>query len=183
MAAAPTTIASRRCAPPRRCSIRPSYMQAPPDWHLAVSDIKGSTEVVAQGRHGDVNFAAATMIAALVNLCGTIPYQFGGDGAVALVPPQHAETARYRPGPHTAIRQDRVRAGATGRHRAGPGVDGSRRQPSCCQICAGRWQHLCGVFMAAASSCWNIRSRAAAMTVSAFWPRSRRNAMTANHRT
>lgn len=71
-----------------------SYMQAPPDWHLAVSDIKGSTEVVAQGRHGDVNFAAATMIAALVNLCGTIPYQFGGDGAVALVPPQHAETAR-----------------------------------------------------------------------------------------
>ncbi len=71
-----------------------SYMPAPADWHLAVSDIKGSTQAVAAGRHSEVNFAAATMIASLVNLCGTIPYQFGGDGAVALIPPQHAEIAR-----------------------------------------------------------------------------------------
>ncbi|HEY1721978.1 MAG TPA: DUF3095 family protein [Magnetospirillaceae bacterium] len=71
-----------------------SYAPAPADWWLAVSDIKGSTDAVAEGRHGDVNFAAAAMIAALVNLCGTIPYQFGGDGAVALVPPQHAEAAK-----------------------------------------------------------------------------------------
>ena len=34
------------------------------------------------------------MISALSNLAGTIPYQFGGDGAVALVPPDYAAEAR-----------------------------------------------------------------------------------------
>ena len=57
------------------------YARAPGDWLLAVSDIKGSTQAVAEGRHSDVNFSAAAMIAALTNLCGQIPYQFGGDGA------------------------------------------------------------------------------------------------------
>ena len=70
------------------------YVAVPPEWYLAVSDIKGSTAAVETGQHSDVNFAAAAMIAALNNLCGTIPYQFGGDGAVALVPPQHAKAAR-----------------------------------------------------------------------------------------
>lgn len=70
------------------------YVPVPEDWFLAVSDIKGSTAAVAGGQHSDVNFAAAAMIAALTNLCGTIPYQFGGDGAVALVPPHHAKAAR-----------------------------------------------------------------------------------------
>jgi hypothetical protein len=70
------------------------YAPAPLDWWLALSDIRGSTEAVAGGRHANVNFAAAAMIAALVNLCGSIPYQFGGDGAVALVPPEHEAEAR-----------------------------------------------------------------------------------------
>ncbi len=34
------------------------------------------------------------MISALSNLAGTIPYQFGGDGAVALIPPGFADEAR-----------------------------------------------------------------------------------------
>jgi hypothetical protein len=70
------------------------YAPAPPDWFLAFSDIRGSTEAVASGRHSDVNFAAAAMITALVNLAGSIPYQFGGDGAAALVPPEYGEAAR-----------------------------------------------------------------------------------------
>ncbi len=70
------------------------YVPAPSHWWLAFSDIRGSTDAVAAGRHADVNFAAAAMIAALVNLCGAIPYQFGGDGAVALVPPEDAAAAR-----------------------------------------------------------------------------------------
>ncbi len=70
------------------------YVRAPDEWFLAVSDIQGSTAAVEAGRHSDVNFAAAAMIAALKNLCGPIPYQFGGDGAVALIPPQHAVQAR-----------------------------------------------------------------------------------------
>ena len=64
------------------------YTQAPADWLIAVSDIQGSTAAVNAGNHSDVNFAAAAMIASLTNLCGSIPYQFGGDGAVALVPPE-----------------------------------------------------------------------------------------------
>lgn len=70
------------------------YVRAPDEWFLAVSDIQGSTAAVEAGRHSDVNFAAAAMIASLNNLCGQIPYQFGGDGAVALIPPAFAATAR-----------------------------------------------------------------------------------------
>lgn len=70
------------------------YVAAPDDWWLAISDIRGSTAAVAAGRHSDVNFAAAAMIAALTNLCGQVPYQFGGDGAVTLVPPGDMATAR-----------------------------------------------------------------------------------------
>ncbi|MGE3334410.1 MAG: DUF3095 family protein [Rhodospirillaceae bacterium] len=70
------------------------YVQAPDDWFIACSDIKGSTAAVQSGRHSDVNFAAAAMISALSNLAGSIPYQFGGDGAVALVPPDFAAEAR-----------------------------------------------------------------------------------------
>lgn len=71
-----------------------NYAPVPDSWYLAVSDIKGSTQAVETGHHSDVNFAAAAMIAALNNLCGAIPYQFGGDGAVALVPPAYAKDAR-----------------------------------------------------------------------------------------
>lgn len=70
------------------------YVQAPADWYIACSDIKGSTAAVAAGKHPDVNFAAAAMISALTNHCGEIPYQFGGDGAVALIPPAFASDAR-----------------------------------------------------------------------------------------
>lgn len=86
-----------RLAPMRSASAvfdERDYAPAPGDWWLAFSDIRGSTEAVAAGHHSDVNFAAAATIAALVNLCGSIPYQFGGDGAAALVPPEHGAAAR-----------------------------------------------------------------------------------------
>ena len=70
------------------------YAPAPDSWFVAVSDIKGSTAAVAQGRHSDINFSAAAMIAGLTNHCGSLPYQFGGDGAVALVPPHMKSDAR-----------------------------------------------------------------------------------------
>ena len=70
------------------------YAPAPDDWLLAFSDIRGSTAAVAAGRHSEVNFCAAAMIAALTNALGPIPYQFGGDGAVALVPPADGARAR-----------------------------------------------------------------------------------------
>lgn len=72
------------------------YRAAPDDWELVVTDIVGSTQAVSEGRHKTVNFVAAMAIAALKNLCAParLPFLFGGDGSVVMVPPSHAEVAR-----------------------------------------------------------------------------------------
>jgi hypothetical protein len=72
------------------------YRRAPDDWQLAVTDIVDSTGAIARGQHKTVNFVAATAIAALRNLCAPtrIPFLFGGDGAVVMVPPEYAAKAR-----------------------------------------------------------------------------------------
>jgi len=72
------------------------YRKAPDDWEVAVTDIVDSTGAIAKGQHKTVNFVAATGIAALRNLCAPtrIPFLFGGDGAVVMVPPEYATRAR-----------------------------------------------------------------------------------------
>lgn len=72
------------------------YRPAPSDWALVVTDIVNSTGAVARGLHKTVNFVAAMSIAGLRNLCAPmrIPFLFGGDGAVVLVPPQNIAQAR-----------------------------------------------------------------------------------------
>jgi hypothetical protein len=72
------------------------YRSAPDDWELAVTDIVDSTGAIAKGQHKTVNFVAAMGIAALRNLCAPIriPFLFGGDGAVVMVPPEYAAKAR-----------------------------------------------------------------------------------------
>jgi len=72
------------------------YRPAPDDWALALTDIVGSTEAVAAGRHKTVNFVAAMAIAAAKNLCAPepIPFLFGGDGAVLMVPPRRQQAMR-----------------------------------------------------------------------------------------
>ncbi|MBI3445502.1 MAG: DUF3095 domain-containing protein [Magnetospirillum sp.] len=71
------------------------YHRAPPDWLAVSTDVRGSTLAVEQGRQKTVNFVGASAIAALRNLCapGDLPFQFGGDGAMALVPARHAAEA------------------------------------------------------------------------------------------
>ncbi|MBV5335645.1 DUF3095 family protein, partial [bacterium] len=60
-------------------------------WAVAVADVVGSTRLAAEGRHRDVNFvagAAVSVISAVLERAGHRPCcQFGGDGAVAAVPP------------------------------------------------------------------------------------------------
>jgi len=72
------------------------YRAAPDDWALVVTDIVDSTLAIAAGGHKTVNFVAAMAIGALKNLCApmSIPFLFGGDGAVVMVPPRHAAQAR-----------------------------------------------------------------------------------------
>lgn len=72
------------------------YCAVPADWLVVVTDIEGSTAAIEAGKQKSVNFCGAAAIAALKNLCqpDIIPFQFGGDGAVILVPPHHAVSAR-----------------------------------------------------------------------------------------
>lgn len=72
------------------------YAPAPANWLLAVTDVESSTRAVETGRYQLVNLAGAAGIAAVRNVCGgqAIPFLFGGDGAVVLVPPDFADAAR-----------------------------------------------------------------------------------------
>ena len=81
---------------PQRTFDDTHYRPAPDDWALALTDVVGSTEAIAAGRHKTVNFVAAMAIAAARNLCAPepIPFLFGGDGAVLMVPPQRQPAMR-----------------------------------------------------------------------------------------
>ena len=73
-----------------------NYRTAPDDWLLCVTDVENSTGAIDRGLHKRVNFAAASAIAALKNLCApvSIPVLFGGDGCIAMVPASRANEAR-----------------------------------------------------------------------------------------
>ncbi len=71
--------------------------QVPETWSVVISDIKGSTVLMRNGRQTDVNLIGAACIAAVRNCYSprSIPYVFGGDGASFLVPSEHlAEVMR-----------------------------------------------------------------------------------------
>lgn len=65
-----------------------SFVKVPDDWHIFVTDVKGSTRAIADGRYRDINVLGASSIAAARNAANPIeiPYVFGGDGATILVP-------------------------------------------------------------------------------------------------
>ncbi|QCG96758.1 DUF3095 domain-containing protein [Azospirillum sp. TSA2s] len=67
-------------------------------WSLAVADVTGSTQLAGQGRHRDVNFVAAGVVAVLSDAVRVgqeqVACQFGGDGAIAAVPPGREDAAR-----------------------------------------------------------------------------------------
>ncbi|MFW5690928.1 MAG: DUF3095 domain-containing protein [Chloroflexota bacterium] len=71
------------------------YYDVPPDWLIAMTDVRGSTEALAAGRYKDVNAIAAASITALLNIMAgvDVPFVFGGDGAAILIPPDVATAA------------------------------------------------------------------------------------------
>ena len=65
-----------------------SYQPVPDDWLIAIGDVIGSTPAIAAGRYKDVNLAGAATIAVIQNACANLdlPFAFGGDGAIVLIP-------------------------------------------------------------------------------------------------
>jgi hypothetical protein len=65
------------------------YAAAPDDWLLVLTDIRDSTEAARAGRYKHVNLIGAACITAALNATRglDLPYAFGGDGAVVLIPP------------------------------------------------------------------------------------------------
>jgi hypothetical protein len=72
------------------------YYDVPADWHIALTDVKGSTKAIEGGRYKDVNAVAAASITALLNAAERedIPFVFGGDGATVLIPEHMVVAAR-----------------------------------------------------------------------------------------
>jgi hypothetical protein len=64
------------------------YADVPGDWHVILTDVRGSTRAIEAGRYRDVNALGVASIVALRNAMPELelPYVFGGDGATLLVP-------------------------------------------------------------------------------------------------
>ncbi len=74
------------------------YRDLPDDWWVMVSDIRGSTVAVENGKYREVNMAGASSISCLLNMVkpAEVPFVFGGDGATACLPGELV--AKVRPG-------------------------------------------------------------------------------------
>lgn len=66
------------------------FSNLPLDWHVLVADIKNSTKAIQDGFHQEVNLIATGSVIAILNISAeagiNVPFFFGGDGAVILVP-------------------------------------------------------------------------------------------------
>lgn len=72
------------------------FFKVPEDWHVIITDVKGSTLAVRNGLHETVNLVATGSIVAVLNIAYrlpvTIPFFFGGDGATFIIPPGLLDT-------------------------------------------------------------------------------------------
>ena len=74
-----------------------NYQSVPRDWHVIITDIKGSTKAIEAGRYKDVNTVGAASIAALLNGANyfDLPFVFGGDGASFAIPDSFLKQAKF----------------------------------------------------------------------------------------
>lgn len=86
------------------------FAAVPADWHVIVTDIKNSTAAVQAGQHETVNLIATGSIIATLNLAYgadlLVPFFFGGDGAILIVPPALLEPALAALATHRANTRD-----------------------------------------------------------------------------
>lgn len=73
-----------------------AYTAVPPDWFVLLSDVRGSTQAIQNGRYREINLVGASTIVAVLNMAGetAVPFVFGGDGATLLVPPSLRDAAQ-----------------------------------------------------------------------------------------
>lgn len=64
------------------------FVRIPDSWNILITDVKGSTQAVREGRYKDVNLVGAASITCVLNNANEseVPFVFGGDGATLLVP-------------------------------------------------------------------------------------------------
>jgi hypothetical protein len=64
------------------------FVPLPSTWHIVMTDVKGSTQAISEGRYKDVNTlgAASIVVAIKVLRMRDFPFVFGGDGATMLIP-------------------------------------------------------------------------------------------------
>jgi len=69
------------------------FRPIPKDWKVIITDVKGSTKAIEEGRYKDVNTIGAASIVSAHNAMGVLefPYVFGGDGAALLIPSEYQE--------------------------------------------------------------------------------------------
>lgn len=67
-----------------------SYVELPKDWWVVITDVRGSSQAISDGRYRDINAVGGSTIAALLNAVKPfkVPYVFGGDGASFCLPPE-----------------------------------------------------------------------------------------------
>jgi hypothetical protein len=86
-----SALPSHRMPLPALLADESVFNAIPDDWHVIITDIKGSTQSVIGGRHQDVNLIATGSIVTVLNIAYsmdiTVPFFFGGDGATFIVPP------------------------------------------------------------------------------------------------
>lgn len=71
------------------------YRPVPGSWWVVVSDVRGSTRAIEEGRYKDVNTLGAATISCAQNALGRqLPFVFGGDGATLLAPPGETENLK-----------------------------------------------------------------------------------------
>lgn len=73
-----------------------NYQPLPADWSLATADIVSSTRAIERGEYKAVNMAGVSVISAVLNALGhgSIPFVFGGDGALLAIPPDAIDKTR-----------------------------------------------------------------------------------------
>ena len=66
------------------------FANAPSDWFVAMTDIRGSSKAIEEGRYREINLVGAASVVALLNLDRSLdlPFVFGGDGVTFLIPPK-----------------------------------------------------------------------------------------------